>query len=346
MTAAAASLATAVVAAGAYFYKTKAKKNSDAADYHKLLAGQDFISVQALNADQLQYIMRVASHMKDQVRQHGAIKLAHGRVLANLFYEPSTRTSSSFHTAMLRLGGEVLPITDVSNSSVAKGETLEDTVRCLECYCDVLVLRHPQVGAAATAAKYARVPVLNAGDGIGEHPSQALLDLFTIKNELGDVQGLTITMLGDLKHGRTVHSLSKLLSNFNVKINYVSPESLRMPADLVATLGAKGLKQYETTDLQEVLPETDVLYVTRVQKERFASEEEYKSVANAYVISPELMKIAKEKMIVMHPLPRVNEISTEFDSDPRAAYFRQMESGLYVRMALIALVLGVVPADW
>jgi aspartate carbamoyltransferase len=228
----------------------------------------------------------------------------------------------------------------VTFSSVSKGESLPDTVRTLECYADVVVLRHPEVGSAALAAKYARKPVLNAGDGIGEHPTQALLDALTIKEELGHLDGLTVTMLGDLKNGRTIHSLSRLLSLYKVKLNYVAPEILRMPPELIAELDAKGVDQYEAASLEEVLPETDVLYVTRVQKERFADLADYEKVAGAYVIDPEVMKIAKDRMIVMHPLPRVTEISMDFDDDPRAAYFRQMEYGLYVRMALLAMVLG------
>jgi aspartate carbamoyltransferase len=240
---------------------------------------------------------------------------------------------------MERLGGSVIPINEVRYSSVAKGESLPDTVRTLECYADVIVLRHPETGSAALAAQYARKPIINAGDGIGEHPTQALLDSFTIREELGQIDGLTVTMLGDLKYGRTVHSLARLLSLYNVRLNYVSPEILRMPAEIIDEL-PRTMSQKEYGTLEEILPETDVLYVTRVQKERFASEEEYESVKGSYVISPETMKIAKENMIVMHPLPRIGEISMEFDSDPRAAYFRQMEYGLYVRMALLAMVLG------
>jgi aspartate carbamoyltransferase len=228
----------------------------------------------------------------------------------------------------------------VRYSSVAKGESLPDTVRTLECYADVIVLRHPEMGASALAAQYARKPIINAGDGVGEHPTQALLDLFTIVEELGDVNGLIITMLGDLKYGRTVHSLSRLLSLFDVKINYVSPEILRMPAEIIAELKEKNIPQSEYTTLEAVLPETDVLYVTRVQKERFETPSLYEIVKNAFVITPETLQSAKDRMIVMHPLPRVGEISYEVDNDPRAAYFRQMEYGLYVRMALLAMVLG------
>lgn len=274
------------------------------------------------------------------VARIGTFDLLKGKILANLFYEPSTRTSSSFTSAMERLGGSVIPINEVRYSSVSKGESLPDTIRTLECYADVIVLRHPEVGASALAAKYARKPVLNAGDGVGEHPTQALLDLFTILAELGTADNLTVTMLGDLKYGRTVHSLSRLLSLFNVTLRYVSPEILRLPQEIIDEINQKGIIQTEHTSLNEVLPETDVLYVTRVQKERFENPADYDSVKDAYVITPEIMQQAKEKMIVMHPLPRVGEISMDFDDDPRAAYFRQMEYGLYVRMALLAMVLG------
>jgi aspartate carbamoyltransferase catalytic subunit len=304
--------------------------------------GKDIISVKQFTREDLEYIFGVAHEMRGMVERVGTFDLLKGKILANLFYEPSTRTSSSFTAAMERLGGSVIPINEVRYSSVSKGESLPDTVRTLECYADVIVLRHPETGSAAIAAKAARKPVINAGDGIGEHPTQALLDTFTIFEELsgGSVDGMTVTMLGDLKYGRTVHSLARLLSLFNVKINYVSPEILRMPKEVMDEVGEKGIPQAEFDSLDKVLPETNVLYVTRVQKERFEDPAEYERVKGAYVIDPEIMKAAKQEMIVMHPLPRVGEISVDFDDDPRAAYFRQMEYGLYVRMALLAMVLG------
>ncbi|HLC02202.1 MAG TPA: aspartate carbamoyltransferase [Anaerolineales bacterium] len=302
--------------------------------------GKDVLSVSQFERSDLEYIFGVAKEMRAMVERVGTFDLLKGKILANLFYEPSTRTSSSFTSAMERLGGSVIPINEVRYSSVAKGESLPDTVRTLECYADVIVLRHPEVGASAEAARYARKPIINAGDGIGEHPTQALLDLFTILEELGKVDGLTVTMLGDLKYGRTVHSLARLLSLYRVHLNYVSPEILRMPSELVAELKAKGVSQSEYPRLEDAFGDTDVLYVTRVQKERFESPEDYDRVKGAYVITPDTLKGAKQEMIVMHPLPRVGEISMEVDQDPRAAYFRQMEYGLYVRMALLAMVLG------
>jgi len=302
--------------------------------------GMDILSVKQFDRESLGYIFEVAHEMEEMVRRVGTFDLLKGKILASVFYEPSTRTSSSFTAAMERLGGSVIPINEVRYSSVSKGESLPDTIRTLECYADVIVLRHSEVGSAALAAQYSSKPIINAGDGVGEHPTQALLDLFTILEELKRVDGLTVTLLGDLKNGRTVHSLARLLSLFKVKINYVSPEILRMPAEVMAEVAEKNIPQREVRSLEEVLPETDVLYVTRVQKERFENPDDYEAVRGSYVIEPILMKRAKDDMIVMHPLPRVGEIDMSFDADPRAAYFRQMEYGLYVRMALLALVLG------
>jgi aspartate carbamoyltransferase len=302
--------------------------------------GKDILSVKQFTRQDLDYIFGVAHEMQEMVARVGSFDLLKGKILANLFYEPSTRTSSSFTSAMERLGGSVIPINEVRYSSVSKGESLPDTVRTLECYADVLVLRHPEAGASALAAKYARKPVINAGDGVGEHPTQALLDLFTIVAELGGADGLTITMLGDLKYGRTVHSLARLLSLYDVKLNYVSPEILKMPEEIVAEVNQQGIPQAEYDSLEAVIGNTDVLYVTRVQKERFTDLSAYEAVKNAFVITADTLKEAKDEMIIMHPLPRVGEISMDVDDDPRAAYFRQMEYGLHVRMALLAMVLG------
>ncbi|MBE0411352.1 MAG: aspartate carbamoyltransferase [Anaerolineales bacterium] len=302
--------------------------------------GKDILSVKQFNRSDLDYIFGVAHEMRVMVERIGTFDLLKGKILANLFYEPSTRTSSSFTAAMERLGGSVIPINEVRYSSVSKGESLPDTVRTLECYADVIVLRHPDVGASKLAAQYARKPIINAGDGVGEHPTQALLDLLTIVEELHQVDGLSVTMLGDLKYGRTVHSLARLLSLYNVQLHYVSPEILRMPKEIIDEINKKGIQQKEHVDLDSALSETDVLYVTRVQKERFSALDEYERVKDAFVIDLDTMSRAKSRMIVMHPLPRVSEISIEVDADPRAAYFRQMEYGLYVRMALLAMVLG------
>ena len=302
--------------------------------------GQDILSVSQFDRTKLDYIFGVADSMRVLVERFGSADLLQGKILANLFYEPSTRTSSSFMAAMLRLGGQVIPINNVQYSSVTKGESLPDTVRTLESYSDVIVIRHPEVGSAATAAHYASKPVINAGDGVGEHPTQALLDLFTIIEGLGAVDGLKVAMVGDLKYGRTVHSLTKLLVNYPVEFVFVSPDILRMPADVVEVVEHSGHRYVETTDVHECIGDVDVLYVTRVQKERFTDLAVYEALKDHYVVDPELMTRAKERMIIMHPLPRVNEISYAIDNDPRAAYFRQMRNGMYVRMAILAAVLG------
>jgi len=278
--------------------------------------------------------------MRSMVERFGTADMLHGHVLANLFYEPSTRTSSSFNAAMVRLGGRVLSINEVVYSSVSKGESLPDTVRTLECYADVIVLRHPEVGAAATAARYAHVPIINAGDGVGEHPTQALLDLFTIQEELGRVDGLKVAMVGDLKYGRTVHSLTRLLTQYHVELVFVSPDMLKLPPEIAAEVHDSGLAYRETDDIHNIIGDADVLYVTRVQKERFSDLALYDAVKEHYVVDPTLMARAKQEMIVMHPLPRVGEIAYAVDDDPRAAYFRQMRNGMYIRMALLAAVLG------
>ena len=302
--------------------------------------GQDIISVRQFTCDNLSHIIGVADEMRAIVKRVGSSDLLKGHVLACLFYEPSTRTSSSFVAAMSRLGGSVIPINEVRYSSVTKGESLPDTIRTLESYADVIVLRHPEVGASLVAAEYARKPIINAGDGVGEHPTQALLDLYTIRSELGQIDGLHVAMVGDLRYGRTVHSLARLLCLYDVQMTFVSPEILRLPLDVMNEVKDHGKQVRETYDVHDVIGDVDVLYVTRVQRERFADQAQYESVKDYYVITPELMESAKERMIVMHPLPRVGEISYAIDDDPRAAYFRQMENGMYIRMALLAAVLG------
>ncbi|KAI8983762.1 hypothetical protein BDB01DRAFT_850421 [Pilobolus umbonatus] len=289
--------------------------------------------------DDLHLLFGVAHEMRNLVELYGSINILQGRVMSTMFFEPSTRTSASFEAAMYRLGGEVVNVS-ATTSSVQKGESLADTVRTLGCYADVIVIRHPQPGSAQIAAKHSKVPIINAGDGIGEHPTQAFLDTFTIREELGTVNGLTITLVGDLKNGRTVHSLVKILTYYQVKINYVSPKSLAMPKEVVSAVAAAGIKQSFYSSLEDVIGETDVLYMTRVQKERFETDIEYRRVKDAYILNNHVLSRAKSNMIVMHPLPRVNEIEPEVDFDQRAAYFRQMRYGLFVRMALLALIMG------
>ncbi|EFA81772.1 dihydroorotase [Heterostelium album PN500] len=303
------------------------------------LFGKHIYTVKQFNRKTLHQIFGLAHEMRLQVKKSGGSNILAGKILATLFYEPSSRTQCSFTAAFERLGGKCISIDSVS-SSVAKGESLPDTIRTLESYADAIVLRHPQVGSVETAIKFAKKPIINGGDGIGEHPTQALLDVFTIREELGTVNGLTITLIGDLKNGRTVHSLVRLLSLYQVKLNYVSPKSLAMPEEIVKELEARGIQQQQFEKLDAVLPTTNVLYVTRVQKERFTDLAQYEAVKDSLIITPHTLTKAMDNMIVMHPLPRVNEISVEVDSDPRAAYFRQMENGMYVRMALLASILG------
>ena len=254
-----------------------------------------------------------------------------GKSIINLFYEPSTRTSSSFYAAMTRLGGSVIPINEVNYSSVTKGETLEDTIRTLECYADALVLRHYEEDATERAVSVASVPIINAGNGAGEHPTQALLDLYTISKERGQIDGLNITLMGDLKHGRTVHSLVKLLRMYDVQLNFVSPQELSLPSSYLKS------EDSQYIDLSPIIEKTDILYVTRVQRERLADT---MVIDFSYAITREDMARAKENLVLMHPLPRVGEIPAELDSDPRAAYFRQMKYGLYVRMGILVAMIG------
>ena len=259
-----------------------------------------------------------------------------GKFLASVFYEPSTRTSGSFNVAMQRLGGRVVEINEVS-SSAKKGESLEDAIRVLSSYVDCVVLRHPGEGKVQDAAAKSHKPVINAGDGVGEHPTQALLDVFTIRDEIGTCNNLTITMVGDLKHGRTVHSLAKLLARLykGISFRFVSPPNLGMPESI-----KKDLPRFEEfPSIEKAIPETDVLYVTRIQKERFAEEEAYVKAKADYTIDASTLFDAKADLKILHPLPRVQEIDGQVDNDRRAAYFRQAENGLYVRMALLAMVL-------
>ncbi|XP_019738270.1 multifunctional protein CAD isoform X1 [Hippocampus comes] len=303
------------------------------------LVGQHVLSVRQFSKEQMSHLFNIAHTLRLMVQKERSLDILKGKVMASIFYEVSTRTSSSFAAAMQRLGGSVVHFCETT-SSTQKGESLADSVQTMSCYADVLVLRHPTPGAVESVSRHCRKPVINAGDGVGEHPTQALLDVFTIREELGTVNGMTITMVGDLKHGRTVHSLAKLLTQYRITLRYVAPKNLHMPAEIIDYVASKGIKQEEFESIEEALPETDVLYMTRIQKERFASEEEYKACFGQFILSPHIMTAAKKKMVVMHPMPRVNEISAEVDTDPRAAYFRQAENGMYIRMALLATVLG------
>ncbi len=263
--------------------------------------------------------------------------------LATLFFEPSTRTRLSFESAMLSLGGSVLGFSEAQSSSAAKGESVSDTIRVVSCYCDIIAMRHPKEGAPLVAAMKSSVPIINAGDGGHNHPTQTLTDLLTIKRELGKFSGLTVGLCGDLKFGRTVHSLISALSRYeNVKFVLISPEELKLPEfNRKEVLERGGIAYSEVTSLEDAMPELDVLYMTRVQKERFFNEADYLRLRDSYILTPEKMALAKENMRVLHPLPRVNEISVAVDEDPRAAYFRQVLNGKFVRMALIMNLLSL-----
>ena len=263
--------------------------------------------------------------------------------LATLFFEPSTRTRLSFESAMYELGGQVLGFSEANSSSAAKGESVADTARTVSCYADIIAMRHPKEGAPLVASMAASVPIINAGDGGHNHPTQTLTDLLTIKREKGRLDNLTVGFCGDLKFGRTVHSLIEALSRYTgIKVVLISPYELKLPGYLIKeTLDAKGIEYVETTDLSAVMPDLDILYMTRVQRERFFNEEDYLRLKDSYILTPEKLKSAKESLSVLHPLPRVNEISTEVDDDPRAAYFRQAKNGKYIRMALIMKLLEV-----
>jgi aspartate carbamoyltransferase catalytic subunit len=262
-----------------------------------------------------------------------------GRVLALCFFEPSTRTKMSFESAMKRLGGETIDMGSVESSSVKKGESLADTVRVIEGYADAIVLRHPSEGSAKLASEFVDVPLVNAGDGAGQHPSQTLLDLYTIRENAG-LDDITVGIMGDLKYGRTVHSLAHALTNFDVRQHFVSPESLRLPRNVRYDLHEAGAQVREHTDLDAVLPELDVLYVTRIQRERFPEEREYREVAGEYRIDNATLADAADDLTVMHPLPRVDEIAPEVDETTRAKYFEQAHNGVPVRMALLDRLLG------
>ena len=263
--------------------------------------------------------------------------------LATLFYEPSTRTRLSFEAAMLNLGGSVLGFSSADSSSASKGETVADTIRVVSCYADICAMRHPKEGAPLRASMYSKIPVINAGDGGHQHPTQTLTDLMTIKRRLGRLNDFTIGLCGDLKFGRTVHSLIKSLSRYTgIRFILISPEELKVPDYVIReVLQPKGLPYEEVSSLEEVMPQLDILYMTRVQKVRFFNEEDYIRLKDSYILTEEKMKLAKEKMAVLHPLPRVNEIELSVDDDPRAAYFEQVQNGVYVRMALIMTLLGL-----
>jgi aspartate carbamoyltransferase catalytic subunit len=296
-----------------------------------------------LSVDELDKLLDVAEDIAADPSKYAHVM--NGKKLATLFYEPSTRTRLSFEAAMLNLGGSVLGFSSADSSSASKGESVADTIRVISCYADICAMRHPKEGAPLVASIHSRIPVINAGDGGHQHPTQTLTDLMTIRALKGHFDGLTIGLCGDLKFGRTVHSLINSLVRYNnIHFILISPKELRVP-DYIRedVLMANGVEFEEVTSLDEVMPKLDILYMTRVQKERFFNEEEYLRMKDYYILTKEKMALAREDMIVLHPLPRVNEISVEVDDDPRAAYFKQAQYGVYVRMALIMYLLDAIP---
>lgn len=301
--------------------------------------GRDIISIKDFTREEIDYILEIAEAM-EPIAKRGSDMLK-GRILATLFFEPSTRTRLSFEAAMHKLGGSAIGFAEPEITSVRKGENLADTIRVVENYADVIALRHPREGAARLAAEFAKVPVINGGSGGEEHPTQALLDLYTVKKEKGKIDGLSIAMVGDLRFGRTVHSLAYALSLYHVNLYFVSPPLLRMRREVLEAIKGK-VNVVETSSLDEVVPDVDVLYVTRIQKERFPDPAEYMKVKGSYRISLETLGNAKQDLIILHPLPRVGEISPEIDNTSHARYFQQVWNGIIVRMALLTLILGAI----
>ncbi len=306
-----------------------------------MLKGRSLIDPMDFNTEELEEIFVLARDIIKEPEKY--IHLAEGKLLATLFYEPSTRTRFSFEAAMLRLGGKVIGFSEPNSSSVSKGETVADTVRVVDCYADIIAMRHPKEGSPKVASMYSKVPIINAGDGGHQHPTQTLTDLLTIKEIKGSLSGMTIGLCGDLKFGRTVHSLIKALSRYdNNKYVLISPYELKLPDYIKKEVLAKNNIEFvEAQKLEDVIGKLDILYMTRVQRERFFNEEDYIRLKDSYILDRSKLDNAKEDMIVLHPLPRVNEIAYEVDEDKRACYFTQAQYGMYARMALIAKLLGV-----
>ena len=302
--------------------------------------GRDIISIKDFSKEEINYILNYSKKMVSYAKGEGHIEKLKGKVLSSLFFEPSTRTRLSFESAMNRLGGRVIGFADPTATSQKKGESLSDTIRMADAYSDAIVIRHPQEGAARLAAEFADIPILNAGDGAGRHPTQCLLDLFTIITEKKKIEKQKVILLGDLKYGRTVHSLAYALSLYGAELIFVSPETLKMPKEVINECKELGTEPHSTSNLEKAIKDADVLYATRIQKERFPDAEEYNRVVGTYKIDNHLLKNANDKLIVMHPLPRVTEIDPEVDRTHHALYFKQAFNGVPVRMALLSLVTG------
>ena len=297
---------------------------------------KSLISIHDFTKEEMLHVLDVAQEFEKNKVQ----TLLHDKVIATLFFEPSTRTRLSFETASNRLGARVIGFSDAGNTSVSKGETLKDTIKMVSNYVDLIVMRHPLEGAARYASEVASVPVINAGDGANQHPSQTMLDLYTIKQTQGKLTDLNINMVGDLKYGRTVHSLLQAMSHFNPHFTFTAPDELKMPQEYKDFLNAKGIPYTETRELEGNLNECDILYMTRVQQERFTDPMEYEKVKNTYNLTASMLGGAKKNMKILHPLPRITEIAQDVDDTPHAHYFKQAENGVYARMAIIAYLLG------
>jgi len=302
-----------------------------------MIKGKSLIEVNDFSLEEIDDLLSFAGKIIDSEQNYSS--LCKGNLISTLFYEPSTRTKFSFESAILRLGGQVIGFADAMTSSVSKGESLVDTIRTISCYADLIIMRHPKEGAPKLASKYSSVPIINGGDGGHQHPTQTLTDLLTIRQLKGPISNFTIGLCGDLKFGRTTHSLTKILIKYpDIKFIFISPEELQIPGYIKEEIGNN--RYQETFSLESCIDTLDVLYMTRIQKERFFSEEEYLRLKDSYILDMNLMKMAKNDMIVMHPLPRVNEIAVEVDRDDRAVYFKQAKYGMYIRMALISKILG------
>jgi aspartate carbamoyltransferase catalytic subunit len=299
--------------------------------------GRDIISIEDFSREEINYILKTSRNMESLAAKSS--DMLKGKILATLFFEPSTRTRLSFEAAMLKLGGSTIGFAEAEITSVRKGENLADTIRTVENYADIIALRHPLEGAAKLAAEFSKAPILNAGSGAEEHPTQAMMDLYTMQKEKGKIDGLKIALVGDLRYGRTVHSLAYALSLYDIELYLISPETLRMRHEVLRAVKNK-ISIVEDSNLENVIPQVDVLYVTRIQKERFPEPAEYAKVKGAYRIDLETLKRAKKDMIILHPLPRVDEIAAEVDNTPQARYFQQVWNGIVVRMALLSLVIG------
>lgn len=302
------------------------------------MKNKSLVSINDFTREEHTRILDLAGAFEKRPKQ----RILEDYVVATLFFEPSTRTRLSFESAATRLGARVIGFSDTSSSSVTKGESLRDTILTVSNYCDLIVMRHPREGSARFASEVATVPVINAGDGANQHPTQTLLDMYSIRKTQGSLDKLKVAFVGDLKYGRTVHSLVQALCNYKTTFHLVSPLELKLPSSVKMSIKEKNLDYFQTTDLQEVIPQVDILYMTRIQKERFSDPMDYEKVKNAYILRNGMLSGARENLRIMHPLPRVNEITTDVDSNPKAYYFTQALNGVFVRQALLASILGVV----